>query len=81
MRNTSAQRPALTTATRVTFTALPFGGAVLVDGSTLAVVECGDGDREGDAALIEELVAEGWLVPRARADEAGEPENAEGGRR
>ena len=78
MTNTPAQRWPFTTAPGITFTALPFGGVVLVDGSTLAVVECREGDRDGHAALIEELVAEGWLVPRARP---GEADGIEGGSR
>ena len=50
--STPETRPALATAAGVTFTALPFGGAVLVDGTTFAVVECG----HGDAALIAGLL-------------------------
>jgi hypothetical protein len=41
----------------VTITRLPFGGAVLIDGRTLALLEC----AEPDAALLDALVT----VPRA----------------
>ena len=51
---TPEPRPALATAAGVTFTALPFGGAVLVDGTTFAVVECGDGDAALIAGLLDE---------------------------
>jgi hypothetical protein len=67
MTNPPALRPALATAPAVTFTALPFGGAVLVDGSTFAVVECGD----RDAALIEELLEDRPAGTR-RPDDGGE---------
>ena len=36
----------------VAFTTLPFGGAVLVNGTTFAVVEC----RDGEAVMIEKLL-------------------------
>ncbi|TDB89422.1 hypothetical protein E1264_08390 [Actinomadura sp. KC216] len=49
------------TAPGVTFTRLPHGGAVLVDGTTLALAECG----EPEAVLIEHLLAHG---PRNAAE-------------
>jgi hypothetical protein len=44
---------AFTAAPGVTITPLPFGGAVLVNGRTLALLEC----AEPDAALLAALVA------------------------
>lgn len=49
---------ALRAAPDVTITRLPFGGAVLVNGCTLALLEC----AEPDAALLHLLVA----APRER---------------
>ena len=49
---------ALRAAPDVTITRLPFGGAVLVNGRTLALLEC----AEPDAALLDVLVA----APRQR---------------
>ena len=51
-------RGALRAAPGVTITRLPFGGAVLVNGRTLALLEC----AEPDAALLDVLVA----APRER---------------
>jgi hypothetical protein len=53
-------RPAFTAAPGVSITRLPFGGAVLVAGRTLALLECG----EPDAARLLAL-----LAPSAGADE------------
>lgn len=39
----------------VTFTRLPYGGAVLVNGTTLALTECG----EPEAVLVEHLLDHG----------------------
>ena len=47
----------------VTLTPLPFGGAVLADGRTLAVAECG----ERDAAVIGRLLGVGTPPPEAGA--------------
>lgn len=47
----------------VTLTPLPFGGAVLADGRTLAVAECG----ERDAAVIDRLLGVGTPPPEAGA--------------
>ncbi|MFJ5226772.1 actinodefensin-associated protein B [Streptomyces sp. NPDC088400] len=47
----------------VTLTPLPFGGAVLASGRTLAVAECG----EGDAAVIGRLLGVGTPPPEAGA--------------
>ncbi|GLZ06802.1 hypothetical protein Acsp03_42680 [Actinomadura sp. NBRC 104412] len=52
------------TAPGVTFTRLPQGGAVLVNGTTLAMTECG----EPEAALIEHLLTRGMPAPGAAAD-------------
>jgi hypothetical protein len=46
-------RGALRAAPDVTITRLPFGGAVLINGRTLALLEC----AEPDAALLHALVA------------------------
>lgn len=67
--------PALTVAPRVTFTPLPFGGAVLVNGRTLELIECDEQTAETISALlthpdtrrsgaerIARLIDEGWLV-------------------
>ena len=51
-------RGALRAAPDVTITRLPFGGAVLVNGRTLALLEC----AEPDTALLDVLVA----APRER---------------
>ena len=57
-------RGALRAAPDVTITRLPFGGAVLVNGRTLALLEC----AEPDAALLDALVA----APRERPGWTGE---------
>ena len=54
------------TAPGVSFTLFPNGGGVLVDGTTLALAECG----EPEAVLIEHLLAHG---PHAAADPATDP--------
>ena len=58
MQHTQDICGAFTAAPGVTITPLPFGGAVLVNGRTLALLEC----AEPDAALLDALVA----APRAR---------------
>ena len=55
---------AFTAAPGVTITPLPFGGAVLVNGRTLALLEC----AEPDAALLAALVA----APAHRPERTGE---------
>lgn len=55
----------LTAAPGVTITPLPFGGAVLVDGRTLALLEC----AEPDAALLAALLA----APADGRERGGEP--------
>ena len=57
-------RGALRAARDVTITRLPFGGAVLVNGRTLALLEC----AEPDAALLDVLVG----PPRERPGRSGE---------
>lgn len=54
---------AFAAAPHVTITRLPFGGAVLVNGRTLALLEC----AEPDAALLGALVA----APRERSASNG----------
>jgi hypothetical protein len=53
MEHVQDVRGALRAAPGVTITRLPFGGAVLVDGRTLALLEC----AEPDAVLLDALVA------------------------
>ncbi|GHH61300.1 hypothetical protein GCM10017774_87050 [Lentzea cavernae] len=63
----------------VTVTMLPFGGAVLVNGTTLAVAECTDAEAEvialvlgGEpvpdraAPFVAQLVEAGWFVASDR---------------
>lgn len=57
-------RGALRAAQDVTITPLPFGGAVLVNGRTLALLEC----AEPDAALLDVLVE----PPRERPGWSGD---------
>jgi hypothetical protein len=64
MQRTQDMRGAFTAAPGVTITPLPFGGAVLVDGRTLALLEC----AEPDAALLAALVA----APANGRERAGE---------
>jgi hypothetical protein len=64
MQRTQDMRGAFTAAPGVTITPLPFGGAVLVDGRTLALLEC----AEPDAALLAALVA----APANGREHAGE---------
>ncbi len=55
MRHTRPTRDlcgAFTAAPGVTITRLPFGGAVLVNGRTLALLECAEPDAELLAALV-----------------------------
>ncbi|MGW1274883.1 actinodefensin-associated protein B, partial [Streptomyces sp. NPDC002491] len=52
---------ALALASAVTLTFLPFGGAVLADGRTLAVLDL----RQREAALVERLLHQG--MPPAEA--------------
>ncbi|WP_031509575.1 actinodefensin-associated protein B [Streptomyces megasporus] len=47
----------------ITLTPLPFGGAVLADGRSLAVAECG----ERDAAVVDRLLGVGVPPPEAGA--------------
>jgi hypothetical protein len=63
MRQTHDICGALTAAPGVTITPLPFGGAVLVNGCTLALLEC----AEPDAALLAALLA----APADRPERAG----------
>jgi hypothetical protein len=53
MQRLQDMRGTFTAAPGVTITPLPFGGAVLVNGRTLALLEC----AEPDAALLAALVA------------------------
>jgi len=53
MQRVQDMRGTFTAAPGVTITPLPFGGAVLVNGRTLALLEC----AEPDAALLAALVA------------------------
>ena len=53
MQRVQDLRGAFTAAPGVAITPLPFGGAVLVNGRTLALLEC----AEPDAALLAALVA------------------------
>lgn len=53
MQRAQDMRGTLTAAPGITITPLPFGGAVLVNGRTLALLEC----AEPDAALLAALVA------------------------
>ena len=53
MQQVQDMRGTFTAAPGVTITPLPFGGAVLVNGRTLALLEC----AEPDAALLAALVA------------------------
>jgi hypothetical protein len=53
MQHVQDMRGAFTAAPGVTITRLPFGGAVLIDGRTLALLEC----AEPAAALLAALVA------------------------
>jgi hypothetical protein len=64
MQRTQDMCGAFTAAPGVTITPLPFGGAVLVNGRTLALLEC----AERDAALLAALVA----APANRHGRAGE---------
>lgn len=48
-------------APHATFTRLPFGGAVLIDGGSLALAECGE--RDGD--IIDRLLTHGFPGPNA----------------
>jgi hypothetical protein len=64
MQQTQDIRGTLTAAPGVTITPLPFGGAVLVNGRTLALLEC----AEPDAALLAALLA----APADRHERAGE---------
>jgi hypothetical protein len=64
MQETHDMCGAFTAAPGVTITPLPFGGAVLVNGRTLALLEC----AEPDAALLAALVA----APANRHERAGE---------
>lgn len=63
-------------APEVTFRALPFGGAVLVNGVTLGLAECAESDAEAVRTLLSRgtaterlarmanaMVQDGWLVP------------------
>ena len=63
MQHTQDICGAFTPAPGVTITPLPFGGAVLVNGRTLALLEC----AEPDAALLAALVA----APANRHERAG----------
>lgn len=53
-------------APHVTHTRLPFGGAVLVDGVTLTVAECGERDGELLDRLLAHGLADGAEDPAAR---------------
>jgi hypothetical protein len=57
----------------VTFTRLPYGGAVLVNATTLALTECG----ESEAVLVEHLLTHGVPVteetPRSRPAPGSSP--------
>ena len=63
MQGPADLRGTFAAADHVTITRLPFGGAVLVNGRTLGLLEC----AEPDAALLDALVAEprkrpGWTA-------------------
>jgi hypothetical protein len=64
MQGTQDLCGAFTAAPGVTITPLPFGGAVLVNGRTLALLEC----AEPDAALLAALLA----APANRHERAAE---------
>jgi hypothetical protein len=83
MRTDTRNRGPLNVAPEVTFTRLPFGGAVLVNGRTLDLIECDDrlADRIGalitpghdepppDDGPIAELIRGGWLAPAGPEEE------------
>ena len=64
MRRIQDTRAALRPAPDVTITRLPFGGAVLVNGRTLALLECAEPEAELLAALMTAPER-----PHGRADE------------
>lgn len=56
-------------ASGVTFTRLPYGGAVLVDATTLRLSECG----ESEAVLVEHLLTHGGPGPEETPRPLPEP--------